>query len=148
MIKETSAVFIGHRQCPEITVENLTPHIEAMIAEGVNTFYNGGMGAFDLTAAQAVFNLKWKYPHIKSYLVIPYHNFRIVGRELFDDVIYPFEGRESTFYYRAAIPKRNCYMVDNSAFALCYVSGAPGGATTTYNYAEKMGLKVKNIFFN
>lgn len=147
MGKESSAVFIGHRNCSEITIEKITPYIEALIAEGINTFYNGGMGQFDRTAARAVFLLKEKYPNIKNNIVIPYHNFKVFNKKLFDEIVAPFaEQHESNIYYISAIPKRNRYMVEQSSYALCYISGAPGGAVDTYKYAQSKNLKLINLY--
>lgn len=149
MSKEHSAVFIGHSSCPKVTVKNITPFIENLVCKGVNVFYNGGMGQFDRITAQAVFNLKKLYPDrkIKNILVIPYLNYKKYDKALFDEVVFPFEKQhESSVFYTSAIPKRNHYMIDNAAFALCYVSGAPGGATDSYKYALDKGLQVLNTF--
>ena len=110
-------------------------------------FYNGGMGAFDRMTANAVYDLKKKYPDIKNYLVILYQNFKVHDRNIFDEIILPSgEQHESNVYYISAIPKRNRYMVDHAGYALCYVSGAPGGAADTYKYAQEKGLKLFNIY--
>lgn len=147
MGNKKSAVFIGHRNCPGIDSERMMPFIEMLIAEGIDTFYNGGMGQFDRTAAFAVNKLKTKYPNIKNILVIPYQSFRIVNKEMFDEIIMPFaEQRESNVFFIGAIPTRNHYMVESSSYALCYVSGAPGGATDTYKYAQDKGLKLFNLY--
>lgn len=147
MSKEKSAVFIGHIQCTGVTRQIITPLIENMIAEGVRYFYSGGMGAFDRMTANAVFDLKKKYPDIKNYLVIPYQNFKVHDRNIFDEIILPNgEQHESNVYYISAIPKRNRNMVDHADYALCYVSGVPGGATDTYKYAQEKGLKLFNIY--
>ena len=108
MSKEKSAVFIGHIQCTGVTRQIITPLIENMIAEGVRYFYSGGMGAFDRMTANAVFDLKKKYPDIKNYLVIPYQNFKVHDRNIFDEIILPNgEQHESNVYYISAIPKRS-----------------------------------------
>ena len=113
MSKEQSALFIGHSECPNITVELLKNEIEKLIKEnGVCEFYNGGQGHFDRTAAVAVYQLKEQYPQIKNYLVIPYMNFNIFDKSLFDEIIYPFpKGYINNTNYRSAIPRRNEYMV-------------------------------------
>ena len=44
MERATTAVFIGHRDCYELTEEAIIPKIEEAITLGVTTFLNGGMG--------------------------------------------------------------------------------------------------------
>ena len=47
----------------------------------------------------------------------------------YHDTIYP-EGFEK-YHFKAAIPARNRYLVDNSAYAICYVTHDWGGAAKT-----------------
>lgn len=54
--------------------------------------------------------------------------------------IYP-EGFEK-YHFKAAIPARNRYLVDNSAYAICYVTHDWGGAAKTYQRAVKKGLTI------
>lgn len=120
MNKEQTATFIGHKECHLVRAENVKKEIEKLIASGVTDFLNGGMGGFDWMCARVVFDLKKSYPQIRSYHVIPYLTFNITERKYFDDIIYP-EGFEK-YHFKAAIPARNRYLVDNSAYALCYVT--------------------------
>lgn len=86
---------------------------------------------------------KRKYPHINNILVIPYLNFNVFNKEIFDLILYP-EGFEK-YHFKAAIPARNKYMVNNSSYAICYVTHGWGGAAQTYEIARKKGLKIINI---
>ena len=135
------AVFIGHSDC-QLSVETVKDEIRKMIADGVDKFYNGGMGGFDAVCARAVYELKDEFPQIESLLVIPYLSFKCSFSNLFDGSIYP-EGLER-FYYKAAILKRNDYMVDNSEAALCYVYTV-GGAAKTYGRAVNKGLTLYRL---
>jgi uncharacterized phage-like protein YoqJ len=146
MNRLTSAVFIGHRTCPHISEMLIEKFIEPLIKNGVITFYNGGMGDFDLTAARSVHYLKQFYPNIKNILVIPYPNFSVCEQELFDDIIYPFAtGEINKSNYRSAIPKRNQYMVDCSAYVISYVTHYSRGAYQTLQYAKKQNLSIIEI---
>ena len=145
MDKNKTAVFIGHGDCL-LSVEDITPFIEQEIRNGVEVFLNGGQGRFDINAAYAVHKLKPKYPHIRNILCVPYHNFRIFDKEIFDEIINPiFSNSESYTGYKTAIPKRNRYMVLNSIAAICYVNHISGGAYKTYQLAEKKKLYIINI---
>lgn len=145
MDKNKTAVFIGHGDCP-LSVEDIIPFIEQAIRNGVDTFLNGGQGSFDINAAFAVHKLKDKYPNIKNVLCIPYHNFKIYDKELFDEIINPNTSNSVSYTgYKTAIPKRNRYMVLNSIAAICYVNHISGGAYKTYQLAEKKNLYIINI---
>lgn len=80
---------------------------------------------------------------IHNYLVIPYLPFTILEKKYFDSIIYP-EGFEK-YHFKAAIPARNKYLVDNARYALCYVTHGWGGAAKTFERAKKKGLIIVNI---
>ena len=54
------------------------------------------------------------------------------------------EGFEK-YHFKAAIPARNRYLVDNAAYALCYVTHGWGGAAQTLERAQKNGLTIINL---
>ena len=51
-------------------VANIVTHL--IENENVDTFYNGGKGAFDLLCVSVVEELKKKYTGIRSYLILSY----------------------------------------------------------------------------
>ena len=75
--------------------------------------------------------------------MIPYLSFNIFDKSIFDSIIYP-EGFEK-YHFKAAIPKRNQYLVQNAAYAICYVTHSWGGVAKTYEYACKKRLKIINL---
>ena len=129
----------GMLRCPS---RGCPREVKKLIASGVTDFLNGGMGGFDWMCARVVFDLKKSYLQIRNYLVIPYLTFNIAEPKYFDDIIYP-EGFEK--YHLAAIPARNRYLVDNAAYALCYVTHGWGGAAQTLERAQKKGLTIINL---
>lgn len=139
------------RQRPSLVTKNATVSKQRMSSEklkslsppGVTDFLNGGMGGFDWMCARVVSDLKKSYPQIRNYLVIPYLTFNIAELKYFDDIIYP-EGFEK-YHFKAAIPARNRYLVDNAAYALCYVTHGWGGAAQTLKRAQKKGLTIINL---
>ncbi len=143
MDTSTTATFIGHSEYRDITETDVKNSLREIIDKGVTDFISGGQGGFDWLCARCVFELKQEYPHLKSYLVIPYLNFRVWNKRLFDSTIYP-EGFE-LYHYKAAIPARNKYLVDHAAYALCYVDHNWGGAATTYRRACKKNLYIINL---
>lgn len=142
MIKEKTAVFIGHKDCYGLSCDLVKAEIERLIEKGIDTFLNGGMGGFDNLCRNCVNDLKNKYPHISHFLIIPYLDFKRCNFKDFDSVIYP---ELEKYHYKTAIPQRNKWMVDNSAYALCYVNHCFGGAGKTYERAIKKGLMIINM---
>ena len=146
MSRETTAVFIGHRDCYEVTEETVTPIIEKVINEGVVDFLNGAQGHFDEVCARAVYKLKSKYPQIRSYVMIPYESFKIFDKSLFDEVVKPYPDGFGASYYKGAIPFRNRTMVSYAGVAICYVEHKSRGSAITLETAQKYGVKIYNLF--
>ena len=112
MEKDKTAVFIGNRDCYGIDKSRIEQAIIQAIESGITYFLNGGQGYFDKACALILHGLKARYPNIRSILVIPYRDFWIFNKELFDEIIYPFEPRlEPLLNYKNAIPLRNRVMV-------------------------------------
>lgn len=143
MPKEKTATFIGHSECYGVDKNKIQAEIIKLIEAGVDEFLSGGMGQFDWMCAHAVYDLKKQYPNIRSHLIIPYLTFTISYREYFDDVIYPEDFEK--YHFKAAIPARNKYLIENATYALCYVNHTWGGAHQTYERAIKKGLQVINL---
>ena len=136
------ATFIGHSRCYDIDITRLREAIETLVKQGVSEFLCGGMGAFDNICASTVKGLKKEY-NVKITLVIPYLSFQILNPEYYDEILYP-EGFEK-YHFKAAIGKRNRYMVEKSSVAVCYVNSISNGAGKTYEYAKKQNVEIINL---
>ena len=145
MNKETTAVFIGNRDCYGVNIDIIRQSIIYAINSGITTFLSGGQGYFDETCALQVHQLKQEYPNIKNILVIPYRNFKIFNKDIFDEIIYPFDKLEESYLsYRAAIPERNRIMVSMSSMAISYVY-RNGGASKTLDLAKEYDLVIVDL---
>lgn len=135
--------FCGHGKITytDETRKLLRDTIENLISEGADEFLLGGYGAFDVMAANAVKNLKAKYPHIKSVLVVPYID-RDFDRDLYDCSEYPPIERVPK---RFAILKRNEWMVDQADVVVAYVDHDWGGASKMLRYAFQKKKRVVNL---
>jgi len=150
-MKTTTCTFIGHSKLWGKKAE-LEPLIyeklkELISTSKVNTFYCGGMGDFDLLCASVVRRMKRDYD-VKLVLVIPYMTKEINENgeyyyHQYDDIIRPEE--LMGVHYKAAITRRNRWMVDNSAYAICYVNDKNGGAYKTLTYAKKQDISIINF---
>ena len=144
-MKEKTAVFIGHSDCCGVDKEQLEMEIIKLIQRGVRCFLSGGMGGFDRLCARMIYNLKKRYPDTRNVIVIPYPNFKVFEPVLFDESEYP--ECLALVPYRAKTIRRNQFMVDNAAYAVCYVNYGFGGAAKTLEYAIRHGceiIKIKN----
>ena len=146
MERSTTAVFIGHRDCYELKVEDIIPAIEQAIGMGIRTFLNGGMGYFDQISAVAVNSLKSKYPDIEQIWIKPYPTQKISYADLFDDSgLYAFEWHIEHIGPRRAIPERNEYMIQQSSVAICHIEHKSSGAFKTYMKAKESGLQIIEV---
>ena len=143
--KEITAVFIGNHDCYYLKEEHIEQAIIVAINKGIRVFLNGGMGHFDAACARVVHRMKARYPKIKSVLVTAYHSPKTPYLDLFDEIIFPFEEQQETyFFYKRAIPERNKVMVEWSSVAISFVYRS-GGASRTLDYAKKNNLKIIDL---
>lgn len=139
----------GHRRITDRELaDKLYETICALIKyEGVCEFIAGGMGDFDTYYCEAVRKVKREYRNINLTLVEPYFSNKLnrdkAYYELYyDGIIIPEEILGC--YPKAAIKKRNLWMIDRSDFVISYVRNDKGGAYTAQKYAK---MKNKTIIF-
>ena len=135
--------FCGHNEAGigEEIRQRLYRTVEQEIQNGADLFYLGGYGCFDRMAAGIVRELKKKYPHIKSVLVLAYLN-REVDMKYYDETTYP--PLENT-PPRYAISKRNEWLAANADTVIAYVTYSWGGAAKTLRYAERKQKWIINL---
>ena len=135
--------FCGHNEMGigEEIRERLTRTVEQEIQNGADTFNFGGYGQFDYIAARVVWELKTRYSHIKSILVLAYLN-REVDMKYYDETTYPpFENTP----LRYAISKRNEWLAANADTVIAYVTYSWGGAYETLKYAKRKHKRIINL---
>lgn len=140
--------FFGHR-----TLYSIIPmekEIERIVRELIETkefveFYVGRNGDYDICVASTVKRVQKEmgYNNSAPILVLPYTVKDIeYYQNYYNDIILPLE--EKT-HFKAAITKRNRWMVDNSELVLAYVERESGGAYQALRYAEKRGVNIINL---
>ena len=117
----------------------LREEILDLAQKGVDTFLTGGALGFDTLAAH------------KLVLALPYMNqeaqwsqrdaavYRTLLRQA-DNVVYT-----SQEYHRGCLFQRNRYLVDHSAYCVCYLLQERTGTSYTAQYAREQGLEVRNL---
>ena len=135
-----TVTFCGHAEIsePEAVKRWLRETVSLLIAQGADTFFLGGYGAFDLMAASVLQELKLQYPEIKSVLALAYLN-QTIDKGLYDETTFPpleFVPK------RYAIRKRNEFMVQWSDVIVAYVCWPLGGAAATLQYARRKRKRI------
>ena len=150
-MKEKTCCFTGHR---DIIVNEcalrakLKTEVENLIENGVIYFLSGGARGFDTIASECVLELKDTYPHIKLILIIPCVDHNKGWKE--PDIVRFEKIKEQTdevrvlsqHYYKGCMHMRNRYMVDKSAFCVCFLRRKSGGTFYTESYARKRNLNI------
>ncbi len=156
MERETSCCFTGHRRISEQDIlwlrRRLREEILALVKEGVGTFFAGGALGFDTIAAQEVLRVRaMGLSNLRLVLALPYVGqeeqwsqrnaaiYRSLLRQA-DEVVYMAEG-----YRRGVMHQRDRYMVDHSAYCICYLVQETGGTAYTAQYAREQGVLVRNL---
>ena len=153
--KATTCCFTGHRIIPKYLYEPLRSallsEIERSVLCGYDTFVSGAALGFDMMAAEAVLELKEKYPHIKLKFAVPctLHDAkwptdqRLRLCELYkrcDDLVILSQG-----YTDSCMLDRNRYMVDNSSHCISYCTKFRSGTGFTVRYAAKNGVRCTEL---
>ena len=140
--------LFGHRDlCEHDRVEKLLYDILHKLIENKQfvEVYIGRNGEFDVFAASVVKRVKKAFGSEKCSLtlVLPYTVRDIEFYEkYYDDIIIP---DIVNVYPKAAISKRNRFMVEQCDLLICYVEHDKGGAYTALKYANKLSKKVINL---
>ena len=144
------ASFFGHGDYKE--TEELKNQIKSAIVDsienkGIDTFYLGGYGSFDYCCARYVNEVKTQFPHIKSFLIIPYldkkqdeYDKKYIA-ETFDGTMFP---PLENVPLRYAISKRNEWIVNQSNYIFFYINRSWGGACKSF----EMAIRKKKNFIN
>ena len=160
--KAISCCFSGHRTAffdmdnsylADIMREALETAITGAIAQGFTIFYSGMAMGFDIIAAEMIIRHKQATAaEISLICVVPFSGQEIRWRKKWrtrhDDVLRAADSIRvlNDRYIRGCYHERNRYLVDNSARLICLYGDKAGGTKHTYDYAEKSGLEIVNIW--
>lgn len=147
--------FTGHRnmeaaETAKIEIR-LREEIQALIARGFTIFYAGGAVGFDTLAAKTVLSLREVYPDVHLRLLLPCpgqeSKWNLRDRHAYHRILEAADSAEyvSQTYSTYAMLKRNRELVNRSQYCISYLKKEKGGTAFTVRYAEKSGIRVKNI---
>ena len=163
-IKEKTCAFTGHRperlgfgyneksqSCVAFKVRLRRILQELIENEGFTYFLSGGAMGMDMYAAEAVLDLKARYPHICLEMVIPCpqqaDRWSPAMRLRYNNILARCDKKTvlSPVYYDGVMQVRNRYLVDHAGLLLAAYDGKNrGGTAMTVHYAQKTGVRVRN----
>lgn len=153
--RDRTCCFTGHRDIPESDlpriIDNTTAIIENLIGCGYKYFGVGGAIGFDTLAADILFRLRKRYPHIKVILVYPFDGYtsRWTTQQInkhkeqlskFDKVVCVCNTPSKGAYL-----ERNRHLINFSSYCVCYSTRNYGGTAYTVDYAISQGVKIYNV---
>lgn len=135
-----TCTFFGHRECPEYVKPILQAKVIDLIeSKGVNKFYVGNQGEFDLMVYNVLKEISKKYD-IQYNVVLAY----MPNKEhSLENTVLP-EGIEKT-PPRFAINWRNRWMIKRSQYVITFVQYSFGGAAKFKAIAERQNKTVINL---
>ena len=125
--------------------------LERLYTLGYRRFYSGGARGLDTLAAEAVLRLRGRYPDAALILALPCadqdRNWNRADRARLRGLAEQADRVTvlAPAYYEGCMQARNRYMVDRSAFCVCYLRHMRGGTMSTVAYAVKEGRPVLNL---
>ncbi len=138
----SACTFFGHRDCYALDTEKINSAIEKLIGQGIDTFYVGNQGDFDVAVRKCLKALCVKYSHIRYAVVLAYLPTQKDGRD-FSDTMYP-EGLEAV-PPKFAIERRNRWLIAQASHCLCWIDRTWGGAYKFAKLAKHRSLTVINL---
>lgn len=135
----------GHREVFENISEKITTAVTMAAEQGCEIFYTGSIGEFDNQFSTAVRKVQKDYQHIKLICVKPYQTKELIESKdyygmMYNDVIIPQE--LLGVHFKAAIKKRNRWIIDHSDIVLIYTIRNYGGAFEAEKYSLKKKKKI------
>ncbi len=139
----SACTFFGHRQCHGLDSGCVCDAVEALIGQGVDTFYVGNQGQFDALVYRCLKQLQQSYGHIRFFVVLAYFPTEKEKMYDFSETIFPEKVGSAPAKF--AIDRRNKWMLEKADWVICYVRVPWGGAYKFAELAEKQGKRVINL---
>ena len=139
-----NCTFFGHRECSDsIKIQLREVLIDLATNHGVDMFYVGNQGRFDVIVRSVLRELKNEYPQTEYAVVLAYMPGKQKEYDDYSDTMLP-EGIESV-HPRYAISWRNNWMLQQSDYVVTYITHSWGGAAQYAEKAERQKKTVINI---
>jgi hypothetical protein len=141
--------FFGHRHLDDLNRidERLMPILHRIIDEQEHIFFLiGRNGEFDEYAASVIKRARYQYGVDNSdlILVLPYPVAHMEDYEVYYDGVFIPDCLEGV-HPKAAMTKRNQWMVECADLVIVNVESTRGGAAAAMRYAERLHIPVINL---
>ena len=148
--------FTGHRKIPPALSDGihkqLVQTIDRLYSEKhITTYYAGGAQGFDTLASEAVIECRADISDLRLVVVMP-HAEQAARWSAGDKAKYEQLKEDANeviclaeHYFRGCMHQRNRYMVDHSAYCICYLTEPTGGTAYTVRYARDKKLQIFNL---
>ncbi|MBE6607306.1 MAG: DUF1273 domain-containing protein [Ruminococcaceae bacterium] len=162
--RSATCCFTGHRTMSyeekNKASADIRVTVRALVKKGVRHFITGGALGFDTVAAATVINMRdndrltdgnGKEADITLTVAVPCptqsSQWSFANKTMYNSILKSADEVVliSEKYTSDCMFKRNRYMVDNSAYCICYVTQNSGGSYYTMNYAKSSGLGIINL---
>ncbi|MBQ2952043.1 MAG: DUF1273 family protein [Clostridia bacterium] len=153
--RDISVCFTGHRLIPSADMKSLTQRLDEVLEKlyqlGFRDFFSGAALGFDVLAAERVILLKARHPDVHLRLAIPCSSqsdhWTDSDCSRYERMLYHADSTHvlSRQYYEGCMHVRNRFMVDRSAFCLCFLTHVKGGTMATVAYAMQQSCPVLNL---
>ena len=145
---EKACCGFGHREVFENLSDRISSAVRTAAEQGCEIFYTGAMGRFDEMFSSEVRALKKDFPNIKLIRVMPYMTNEINTQgdylyTLYDDILIPIELAD--VHYKAAITRRNQWIIQRSDLVIVYTKRNYGGAYNAKRYAQRLKKAIITI---
>lgn len=138
-----NCVFFGHRDAPDAIKVSLQSTLERLIDEGVNEFFVGNNGRFDLLV-QTILEELCKKSSARYSIILSYINEHALNGKQ-ENTIFP-EGQELAPRH-LAIVKRNEWLLKKADIIVSYVTHNASCSYKLLEKARKKGIRVINDWF-
>ncbi len=153
--KDLTVCFTGHRFLRNDEMQTLADRLDqalhALYSHGFRDFLCGGALGFDTLAAQHVLLLRNEHADVRLRMVIPCSsqsaNWKESDCRIYEQLLYSADETLvlSPTYYEGCMLVRNRFMVDHSAFCVCFLRHHRGGTMYTALYAMNQEVPVLNL---
>ena len=163
-IRSATCCFTGHRTMlyeeKQKAADGIRSTVRSLVKRGVRHFITGGALGFDTVAAATVINIRDNEALVDSdgntvkislTLAVPCptqsDRWSFANKTMYNSIAKSADEviMVSKSYTRDCMSRRNRYMVDSSAYCICYVTQKRGGSYYTMNYAKEAGLGIINL---
>lgn len=146
-----TAAFTGHRTYKGCADEALRRTVGELYAGGIRTFLSGMAVGFDLSAAEAVLELRDRRPDVRLVAVVPFRGqecrFSAEDRVRYHRVLALADETVelASVFHRGCYAVRNDFLVDHASILVAWYDGSPGGTNYTVRRAERKGRRVIHL---